>query len=204
MNAAGLLAGSKHWSQSDDDGLHAWMKAFLEWAQTSDNGKSEGAARNNHGSFYDEQIVVLALYLGKAEVAKATLEGVKTKRIAVQIEPDGAQPLELARADSFGYSRFNVMALCNLATLGQWAGVDLWHYAAPNGASLRKAIDFLLPYVEQPGKEWPYEHGPKNARDLTAQLWQTGLACNDQRYLQAARLSPAFPKSRDSLFFPAP
>jgi Alginate lyase len=203
MDAASLLAGSQHWSPADQKGMEAWMAAFLDWAQTSPNGKAEAAARNNHGSFYDEQIVALALFLGQTDLAKRTLEAVKTRRIAVQIKPDGSQPLELARADSFGYSRFNVMALCNLATMGRHAGIDLWRYEAPGGGSLRKAIDFLLPYVEQPEKEWPYEHSHKGARNLTEQLWLAGFVYGDGRYMEAARKSPGAEKSREALFYPA-
>ena len=152
MDAVGLLAGSPSWTKANADGMKTWMRAFLEWAQTSDNGKSEAAARNNHGSFYDEQIVSLALFLGRDDLAKQTLEAVKTKRIAVQIQPDGSQPLELDRADSFGYSRFNIEALAHLATLGAHAGVDLWHYETKDGAGLRQAIDFLLPLRRAAGK----------------------------------------------------
>jgi hypothetical protein len=202
MDAASLLAGSQHWSAVDQKGMEAWMAAFLEWARTSPNGKAEAAARNNHGSFYDEQIVAMALFLGQTDLAKQTLEGVKTKRISVQIKPDGSQPLELARADSFGYSRFNVMALCNLATMGAHVGIDLWRYEAPGGGSLRKAIDFLLPYVEEPEKEWPYEHGHKGARNLAAQLWQAGFIYGEARYTEAARKSPSIEKSREALFYP--
>jgi hypothetical protein len=183
--------------------MEAWMRAFLEWAQTSPNGKAEAAARNNHGSFYDEQIVALAFFLGETDLAKKTLEAVKTKRIAVQFKPDGSQPLELSRADSFGYSRFNLMALCNLATMGEHAGIDLWRYESPDGGSLRKGLDFLLPYVEDPEKEWPYEHSHKGARNLAAQLWQAGVVYGDARYTEAARKSPATEKTREALFYPA-
>jgi len=203
MDAASLLAGSQHWSPADQKGMEDWMRAFLAWARTSPNGKAEAAARNNHGSFYDEQIAAMALFLGETDLAKQTLEAVKTKRIAVQIKPDGSQPLELERADSFGYSRFNVMALCNLATMGRHAGVDLWRYEAPGGGSLRKAMDFLLPYVEEPEKEWPYEHSHKGVRNLAAQLWQAGFVYGEPRYTAAARQTPAIEKSREALFYPA-
>jgi hypothetical protein len=184
MDAANLLAGSRHWSPADQKRMEEWMRAFLEWARTSPNGKAEAAASNNHGSFYDEQIAAMALFLGQTDLAKQTLEAVKTKRIAVQIKPDGSQPLELTRADSFGYSRFNVMALCNLATMGRHAGVDLWRY-------------------EQPDKEWPYEHGSKGVRNLAAQLWQAGFVYGEARYTDAARKSPGIEKSREALFYPA-
>ncbi len=202
MNASALLVGSKAWSAQDQERMEAWMRAFLHWAQTSKNGRAEAAARNNHGSFYDEQIVAMALFLGENDLAKKTLESVKTRRIAAQIKPDGSQPLELERADSFGYSRFNILALCDLATQGQHVGIELWHYETTEGAGLRKALDFLLPYVEEPEKEWPYEHGHKGARNLAAQLWQAGAVYGEPRYAKAALKSPGFDKSRELLFSP--
>jgi hypothetical protein len=74
----------------------------------------------------------------------------------VQIEPDGRQPLELARTKAWGYSSGNLSGLMSLATLGERVGVDLWHYESPDGRSIAKALDYLLPFGlgEQP---WPHQ-----------------------------------------------
>jgi len=63
----------------------------------------------------------------------------------------------LKRTKSFNYSRLNLRALVQLATLAQWVNVDLWHYETADGRSLRKALDFMLPYVKTPPEKWPYE-----------------------------------------------
>ncbi len=128
VDAVGLLAGSNAWTQADDEGIAAWMKQYLNWMRTSEKGKAEDAAKNNHGTWYDLQVTSIALFLGDTQLAKETLERVKTRRIAVQIEPDGKQPLELARTNAWGYSNGNLDGLCKLATLGDEAGVDLWNY----------------------------------------------------------------------------
>lgn len=204
MDAAALLAGTKTWADADRGGFEKWITEFFEWAQTSKNGRDEAAARNNHGTFYDVQLVHMALFLGRMDFAKQMIEEVKTKRIAVQIKPDGSQPMELERADSFGYSRFNIEGLCNLATLAEHVGIDLWRYATPEGASLRKAIDFLLPYVDEPDRAWPYEHEKKGAaRNLSAELWQAGKVFGDARYLAAARKTPSAVQSQDALWYPS-
>src|SRR5262249_10232737 len=55
-----------------------------------------------------------------------------------------------------GYSRFNLEALFELATLAEHVGVDLWHYQTADGRSMQQALEFLLPYVDVPPKKWPY------------------------------------------------
>lgn len=201
-DAVGLLKGSPNWSKADQEAMVQWMRAFLDWAQTSKNGTDEQKAKNNHGSFYDMQVAHFALFIGKKDLAKRIIESAKERRIAVQIKTDGSQPLELARADSFGYSRFNVQALFELATLGEHVGVDLWHYESPEGGSLRKALDFLMPYVEDRKKPWPYEHGKKSTRSLSFVLRQAYVVYGDERYLKALEKTRDYEEQRDTLLFP--
>lgn len=200
-DAAGLLAGSKHWTKSDQTGLVEWMRAFLDWAQTSKNGRDEAAAKNNHGTFYDGQIAHFALFTGQTNLARQIIEAAKERRIAAHIKPDGSQPLELARVDSFAYSRFNLQAFFALATLGEHAGVDLWQFRTKDGASLRRALEFLMPYAEQPDKEWPHERGKKQDRSLASLLRSAHAAYGDERYLKLLRQSPGHERQRDALFF---
>ena len=155
----------------------AWFTAYLEWLRTSKHGREESAAKNNHGTWFDAQTARLALCLGRNEAARGILEEAKQRRIAVQIGPDGRQPLELARTASLSYSRFNLEGLSELATLGEHAGVDLWHYTTPSGRSIRRALEFLLPYVDRPAKKWPYEQiKEKHESDFLPILQQAALA----------------------------
>ncbi|MFH0988864.1 MAG: alginate lyase family protein [bacterium] len=89
-------------------------------------------------------------------MAREAVREAGKKRIAVQIEPDGSQLLELERTKSYNYSLLNREALIDLANLGQRMGVDLWSFEAPNGVSIRKAIDFLVPYTLGK-KEWSWK-----------------------------------------------
>ncbi len=144
VDAIGMLERSPAWTDADARGMRAWMAAYRQWLLTSEIGKEEQRARNNHGSWYDAQVAALALFTGDTALARSTIEASKTRRIAAQITPDGRQPYELVRTRSLGYSVMNLEGLCRLAELGRHVGVDLWSYEAPSGGSIRKALFLVL------------------------------------------------------------
>lgn len=185
-DAVGLLAGSKAWTAADQQGIKDWLSQYLNWMRTSEKGKAEDAAKNNHGTWYDLQVTDIALFLGDRQLAVDTLERVKTRRIAVQIEPDGRQPLELVRTNAWGYSNGNLDGLCKLATLGDEAGVDLWNFKTADGRSIRAAVDFLVPYAAGE-KKWDYQQiGGFHAGAMLPTLLRAAQAYHDSKYAALA------------------
>ncbi len=181
-DAVGLLAGSTAWSAADQEGMKTWFEQFLHWMRTSDKGKAEDAAKNNHGTWYDLQVTDYALFIGDRQLAIDTLNRVKSRRIAVQIEPDGREPLELARTNAFSYSIGNLDGLMQLAWLGQQVGVDLWSYKTPDGRCIRAALDFLLPYALG-AKPWDYKQiGGFHGRALLGDLQRAEAVYHDPKY----------------------
>jgi hypothetical protein len=190
VDALALLVDAKSWAASDEAGMHAWFEGYFNWLTTSDNGKHEAAAENNHGSWYDEQAVGIALYLGKTEFARNVAEAAKTKHIAVQIKPDGDQPLEDVRTRSFHYSIYNLEALMKLATEAQTMNVDLWDYKAPDGGSIRAALDFLMPFADKQ-KTWEHEElDGISPAPLHDPLLIAAVHYGDARYEAAALKAP--------------
>jgi hypothetical protein len=123
LDGAQLLMDSPALSKEDRDGLLSWFRDYLAWLRESELGRREGQARNNHGTWYDVQVVSLALATGQIEVARETLQFGHKRRIGRQIEPDGRQPEELTRTKSWHYSIFNLQAFVALAA---WATALAW------------------------------------------------------------------------------
>jgi len=185
-DAVGLLAESQAWTAADQTGLRDWFAKYLDWMRSSDNGKAESAAKNNHGTYYDVQVATFALFVGDTGFAQQVLSDARSKRIDVQISPDGQQPLELVRTKSLGYSTMNLSGLFELARLGDRAGVDLWTYQSPEGGSIRKALDYLVPYVAGDEK-WPHAQiVDYNVHEITPLLLIAGEKYGDAHYPQVA------------------
>lgn len=202
-DAAILLAGSKHWSAADQQALLAWGATYFEWLTTSKNGQDEHAAKNNHGTWYDVQAAKWALVLGRKDKAQEICAEAATRRIGVQIQPDGKQPLELSRTASFSYSCFNLRALSALAGLGEHAGVDLWKHRSADGRSLIAALEFLAPYLGKNPKPWTMQQiHESNDDDVLPVLRAAALATGDERYESLLKEYPDHRSKRLQLLAP--
>jgi hypothetical protein len=166
IDAIGLLETSKEWTTENKAGIKKWISEFLIWLRTSKNGVEESKSKNNHGTWYDVQLVSCLLYLDKNEEAKEHLESISKKRFDSQIEADGKQPVELARTNGMSYTLFNLRAFFKLSLLAEKVKVDLWNYKSNDGGSIRNALDYFLPFVLDPDK-WEYKQiSPFNKKDM--------------------------------------
>ncbi|WP_305009412.1 alginate lyase family protein [Hymenobacter mellowenesis] len=145
--ALALMNGSPSVDAAVVGGVQAWFKDFTTWLTTSPVALPEGAAKNNHGTFYDTQVVDFALFTGNTALAKTTLQQQTWLRVPVQFQPDGAQPLELARTRPWNYTSMNMQGWARLALMAPHVGLDLWHYATPDGRGLRAGVEWFRPYL---------------------------------------------------------
>jgi hypothetical protein len=187
IDGVGLLGGSKSWTSDDQKALVAWFTEYLNWLQTSKIAQQEAGADNNHGVWFDVQRASIAMFVGNASLARTILEEAKKKRIAQQIEPDGTQPRELARTRSMHYTAFNLEAFFTLALIGDQVGVDLWNYKSPDGRSIRKALDWFLPYYVG-DDEWTHKQIDEFKKDgFFPELLLATTKFGDTKFAEAGR-----------------
>lgn len=190
VDALGMLQNSPAWTKHDQQAMTAWLMQYAQWLATSKEAGDERKAANNHGSWFDAHEVSLLMYLGRNDEARKICELARQKRIARQIESDGRQPLEEARADGFGYSLFNVNALMTLASLAQRLDVDLSRYQTADGRSLRRAVDYLAPYAD-PQNQWPHNQlNALNRAKLIAPLLRAASEYGEEPYRKYLKWFP--------------
>lgn len=200
-----LLRTSPAWSQADDDGLRAWMAKFFDWALTNSIGQKEFAATNNHGTWMDNTMSAMALFLGNKTEAAKIAKAAPSKRVDVQVMPNGTLPQELARTKSASYATMDATAFMSLAHLAQHSGVDLYGYCSASKQCLRKVIEYLLPYaindtsvthpcITDPSSTvpcWPYPQITSFSwGDLFQPLRRAAIAFNSSTYEKGCQKLP--------------
>ena len=180
-----LLQSSEAWTEADHEGFAKWIADYNEWLQTSDNGKDEARQHNNHGTWYDYQIVAFSIFTGQGGKATQQLKEVTMRRMDSQLEADGEQPFEMARTKPWGYCTMNLQAFVDLAIVGERVGVNLWEYTTPKGATLRKAIEWFFPFISGEQTFPKEELGGKRGAGNLVNILTLASRIDTQKYRQA-------------------
>lgn len=157
LDAVQLLDTSGVFTAKDKKALKDWFAEFVCWLLTSELGKDERKAKNNHGLAFDIQLVVYALYTDNRSLANEVIDAFLTERMFRQIEPDGSQPHELRRTLAFGYSEYNIRHILDMFSVTHKLGKELHTVISSDGRSFYKAVDFLTPYLGKDVSAWPYK-----------------------------------------------
>jgi len=198
IDAAALIQPAL--SAAEMQALRDWFVQYAQWLSTSDNGKEEAAAKNNHGMFFDVQLALYWLYTGETARARQLVFDAQTKRFAAQFDKRGWMPLELARTKPYHYHTFTLEAVTRLALYGQRlqalvpAGkgllasdtrclvaaqdircpLDLWQLEI-DGKSLRSVLQRVADVVVQPG-DWTFATSLEPRPDLPPAIYALALA----------------------------
>ncbi|WP_165852110.1 alginate lyase family protein [Mucilaginibacter terrenus] len=180
------------------NGLKDWFKAYTQWLLTSKNGKAEQKELNNHGTWFDVQVVVYTLFSGDEATARKEITDHTIPRIAKQFTADGRQPLELARTRAWDYSNMNLMAWYRLAFIAQQLNIDLYNKTVDGSKGIKTALEFLLPYAA--GEQaWPYQEiGGYEYGNIRRMVHTARVVYPD---LKLKAFDRKFPEGNDPLMF---
>ncbi|MDB5232448.1 MAG: alginate lyase family protein [Chitinophagaceae bacterium] len=155
-DALAMMQTSKLLTAQFTNKIKDWYRQYANWLINSKNGKDELAATNNHGTYYDMQLADFALFTGNTELAKKVIMEQTFPRIDQQFTVEGAEPLELVRTKSWGYSTMNLVGWSKLAVIADHLNIDLWHKQTIDGKGIQKVLEWFQPYMLKQ-KAWKYE-----------------------------------------------
>ena len=193
VRAIQVLAGTRALAARTVAAIKAWFDTYTLWLTTHEYGIAERDARNNHGTCWVMQVAAFAQLTGRTDLLEYCRARVRTVLVPAQIAPDGSFPEELRRTKPYGYSLFNLDAFATTCEILSTPSDNLWRFEAADGRSIRKAVSFMVPFIEDktrwPHKpdvmyhdQWPMRH---------AALLFAARAFNDRGYLNLWRRLPA-------------
>ena len=130
-----------------DAGVCKWFADYIGWLTTHPYGVDEMNAKNNHGTCWAMQVAMFAKYIGDKERMKFCADRFKNVLIVNQMAYDGSFPQELDRTKPYGYSLFNLDAMATICQILSTQEDNLWDYTTPDGRNMRKAVEYMCPYV---------------------------------------------------------
>jgi len=135
--------------------IRKWFSDYLQWVTTHPYGLEERNAKNNHGTCWVMQVAVFARLTGNQSLLADCRNRFKTILLPGQLDSTGRFPLELRRTKPYGYSLFNLDAMATICHVLSSSGEDLWEVRLEDGRTLKKAVEFMVPFVAHKEK-WTY------------------------------------------------
>ena len=182
---AASFLGPEALSAEDIREIKQWFREYLDWMKTSEKGKQERAALNNHATCWALQASEFARLTGDEGTRDEIRQWFAGTLLPDQLGEDGSFPKELLRTKPYSYSIFNFDGMAGLAQSLKGSGVDLTTFALPDGRGLCKAAAFLYPYLRDK-QAWPYRKDVEHFDSLPVRspgLLFAGLACHRPEYV---------------------
>lgn len=169
LDSITLIENSNLLSSKDLEIIKQWVKDYQNWLLNGEYAYEESHHPNNHGTFYDYQVVGYALYLEQPKKAKELLTNAQYIRLGSHIGSKGQNFHELERTRPLHYSLFDLEAMIGLALYSDhYDDVNFWTFTI-NQTSLKKAIDYVVKYKNNRDM-WLVKNEKVNFMDLTPTL----------------------------------
>lgn len=184
--SAKILMEKKAIPEKEAAKIKAWFSDFLNWMTTHSYGIDEMNAKNNHGTCWAVTAAAMANLVDNNEVKQLCIDRFKNVFLPAQMAGDGSFPLELKRTKPYGYSLFNIDAMCNLARILSTPEENLFEFRTSDGKSLKKGMEFIFPFIADKSQwsfakdiyiwnEWPVRQ---------SSLLFAGLAYQNEEYIK--------------------
>ena len=182
---AASIVAPRMLSAAENAALKDWFHSYLTWMKTSDKGKTERDALNNHATCWALQASEFARLIGDSTTRDEAHKQYTDVLLPGQLGADGSFPKELTRTKPYSYSIFNFDVMAALCQSLEGTGANLFEYQTADGRGICKAAEFLYPYLKDKGA-WPYAKDVEHFDSLPVRspgLLFAGLTCEKRDYI---------------------
>lgn len=172
-------------SAEDSAAVKSWFRSYLDWLNTSDPGKTERDAKNNHAMCWALQAAEYARLVGDQAARTDLYRRYQETLLPDQLAMDGSFPMELTRTKPYSYSIFNFDVMASLCQSLKGLIPDPPSFHLPDGRGLSKAAEFLYPYLKDKGAwKWPKDVEHFDALPVRSPgLLFSGIAFDQRKYI---------------------
>ena len=184
--AVEVLSASKSFNKGEEAAIKQWFAEYLHWLTTHPYGIAEREAKNNHGTWWGAQVAAFAHLVGDTATLSYCRSRFKNGFRPGQMAADGSFPEELRRTKPYSYSIFNLEGMATLCWILSTPAENLWEFTLPDGRNMRKAVQFLYPYIVDKSK-WPYAKDIMHFDAFPARqpfLLLAGIAFHEAGYIE--------------------
>jgi hypothetical protein len=126
--------------------INSWLEKMASNEIKTALQKTKKTSYNNWNSHRLKTIGLIA-YILNNNTYKAYIDIELPAQIEKNLLPDGSG-IDFHERDALHYHVYTLEPLISLSTvLKRATGKDFYHYTSPSGASIKKSIDFLIPFV---------------------------------------------------------
>lgn len=129
------------------DLIDQWLDSIAQAELTSKSSKPGKKTAINNWNSHRIKIITLVAYTLHAARYDSTIRDEWEKQLAINLNPDGTT-LDFIERDAFHYHIYDLEPLLTTAiVLYRATGRNYFDYRTPKDASLRKSVDFMVPFM---------------------------------------------------------
>jgi len=183
--AVEVLSDARSFEERDLQGVKQWFADYLNWMTTHPYGLDERETKNNHATWWVAQVAAFARLTENHELQDFACDRFKSVLIPGQMSKDGGFHHELGRTKPYNYSIFNLEGMVLICQMLSTDKDNLWRFELPDGRGVRKAVEFLHPYLNDKS-QWPYPRDVMYFEFYPARhpfLLFAGIAYQEHKYI---------------------
>lgn len=142
LDAVRIVRQSGQLSGKEYSSLQEWFYGYLIWLETSEQGRRESRAENNHGLYYDIQVLSIAAFVNDTSRFVHYAHR-SVSRLSGHVSSDGRLSHELKRATCEHYQLFTLQGWITLDRIVSKIGLDIWKL---DNSALCRACVYAIPY----------------------------------------------------------